>query len=80
MPHVPRLPDEPPGVHTARRLLNVGCAEQTVRQVLVTQVGLSLAEAERAMLAARAGFEDGSRLRQPRLLARPSAPTRRTLR
>ena len=80
MPSRSQFPDEIPGVHTARRLLKVGCAEQTVRKVLISDVGLTPLEAERAILAASivpalAPMSIGSR---PRLYPRPAGPTRRT--
>jgi hypothetical protein len=48
-----REPAEPPGVHSARRLLAMGCAETTVRRVLVIEVRLSEHEADAALAVAR---------------------------
>ena len=42
-----------PGLLSARRLLEMGCAETVVRQVLVIEVGLSTDEASTAIDAAR---------------------------
>jgi len=43
-----------PGVLSARRLLELGCSERTVLQVLVEEVGLTLAEADAALACVRA--------------------------
>lgn len=48
-----REPPEPPGVHSARHLLAMGCAETTVRRVLVIEVRLSEREADAALAVAR---------------------------
>ena len=43
-----------PGLLSARRLLEMGCADTVVRQVLVIEVGLSTDEASTAIDAAHA--------------------------
>jgi hypothetical protein len=42
-----------PGLLSARRLLEMGCAETVVRRVLVVEVGLTAAEATTAIVAAQ---------------------------
>ena len=42
-----------PGLLSARRLLEMGCAETVVRRVLVVEVGLTAAEAATAIVAAQ---------------------------
>ena len=43
-----------PGLYSARRLIEMGCAETVVRRVLVVEVGLTASEATTAIDAAYA--------------------------
>ena len=68
-----------PGLLSARRLLEMGCAETVVRRVLVVEVGLTAAEAATAIVAAQSQAASATATPASTASRSPSAPNTRVV-